>query len=518
MSRPPKLQQVSLALASAVLLIASFPNVNQPWCAWIALVPWLVLLRRNPHPFRWSWLTGFLFFLGSMWWLVHVTIIAWVILCASLAVYFGIFAWIARRALIVQRASVLKPLVLAALWVVLEYLRSHLLSGLGWNLLAYSQTSWRLLIQCADLTGAWGVSFLIVLVNTAIATWLTAETPRKGRMTAVRIAAAAMLAAISYGAWRLPQVAPRQTVRVAVVQGNIPQEEKWDEGNREWILERYESLTNEASKDHPQLIVWPETSVPGFLGLEEPMSSELLKFAGGLKAPLLVGAPRSTFNGTAWRTTNAAMLLEQGGIRRWYDKLHLVPFGEFIPLERQLPWLRRVLPPIGDFAPGHDETVFSINRSRFEVQGSRATLEPSALNLELKFSVLICFEDVFPDLARRFVRRGAQALIVITNDAWFGPTAAAYQHAQASIFRAVELRVPVVRAANTGWSGCMTPSGWWLGSVQDESGAELFVEGHHTCELPLGPAESVYLRWGDWFATGCLLLLFAWGGLIRKHT
>ena len=114
-------------------------------------------------------------------------------------------------------------------------------------------------------------------------------------------------------------------------------------------------------------------------------------------------------------------------------------------------------------------------------------------------------------------------LIVITNDAWFGPTAAAYQHAQASAFRAVELRVPVVRAANTGWSGCITPSGWWLGSVQDETGHELFVQGFHVCELPLpamggtgGPAQSVYLRWGDWFATGCLLLLLAWGGLVRS--
>jgi apolipoprotein N-acyltransferase len=118
--------------------------------------------------------------------------------------------------------------------------------------------------------------------------------------------------------------------------------------------------------------------------------------------------------------------------------------------------------------------------------------------------VLICFEDIFPGIARRFVRQGARLLLVITNDAWFGPTAAAYQHAQASTFRAVELRVPVARAANTGWSGCIDPSGRWLGSVQDAERRELFVAGTHTCEVPLSQAPSVYRRWGDWFALLCL--------------
>jgi apolipoprotein N-acyltransferase len=123
----------------------------------------------------------------------------------------------------------------------------------------------------------------------------------------------------------------------------------------------------------------------------------------------------------------------------------------------------------------------------------------------LRFSVLICFEDIFPDLARRFVRAGARWLFVITNDGWFGPTAAAYQHAQASTFRAVELRVPIARAANTGWSGCIDAAGRWIGSVQDAAGRELFVAGTHTCELPLSSADSGYRRWGDWFAWLCCI-------------
>jgi apolipoprotein N-acyltransferase len=142
--------------------------------------------------------------------------------------------------------------------------------------------------------------------------------------------------------------------------------------------------------------------------------------------------------------------------------------------------------------------------------------------------VLICFDDIFPELARRFVRKGAELLLVITNDAWFGPTAAAYQHTQASTFRAIELRVPVARTANTGWSGCIDPSGRWIGRIHDATGTELFVEGTHTCDLPLGAAQtpltrsgrmgirssqSLYLRWGDWFAGLCLVGTFSWLGL-----
>jgi apolipoprotein N-acyltransferase len=161
---------------------------------------------------------------------------------------------------------------------------------------------------------------------------------------------------------------------------------------------------------------------------------------------------------------------------------------------------------IGDFTPGHEYTVFStpVESSELGVESSNSQL--STPNSQLRFSTLICFEDVFPHLARRFVREGARLLIVITNDAWFGPTAAAYQHAQASTFRAIELRVPVVRAANTGWSGCIDATGRWVGSVRDPStGAELFVPGTHTCELPAGPAVSIYRQWGDWFAIFCLL-------------
>jgi len=505
-----------LALGSAALLILAFPSFNQPWCAWVALVPWLLLLRRLAPgaAFRWSWLIGFGFFLGSIWWLVHLrafggpmAIIGWLALCGYLALYFGVFGWaLATAEKKWEQLPFFRSLFFApALWVALEYARSYLLSGFGWNLLAYSQAPWLALIQLAEVTGAWGVSFLVVLVNVAVSR-VIAEAPRAARQAA--IATGVVLAALGYGLWRIPQAAGAGSVRVAVAQGNIPQQQKWDERYRDDILARYTSLTREAAEARPQLIVWPETSVPGFLGLEEPLTRSLLALAGSVDIPMLIGAPRAQVSDAGWRTANSAALLDADEIAQWHDKLHLVPFGEFIPLEPVFPWLRDVLPPIGDFVPGHVYTVFTtpIRNAEFGMRSDQDSA-PRTPHSALQFGVLVCFEDLFPALARRFVLEGARLLLVITNDAWFGPTAAAYQHAQASTFRAIELRVPVARAANTGWSGCIDASGRWLGRVQDATGTELFVAGIATCDLALPPAGGLrlYLHWGDWFAVLCLL-------------
>ena len=526
-----------LALSSALLLTFAFPNFNQPWCAWFALVPWLLLLRSCSlrQAFWWSCHIGMLFFLCSIWWLVHVTLVGLVLLSGLMALYFGLFGAMAstilrqetrdRRQetgntghgtrfwfLVSGRWSDVRCLVyIPAAWVALEYARSHLFSGFGWNLLAYSQSSVLPVIQFADLTGVWGVSALIVAVNVMLThviseflrsrQHVTRDTRQvrvqhsmRSTLLLVTCTVSLVAAVWAYGVWRLPQVVGSETIRVAVVQGNIPQAEKWDEAYQDRNLTRYETLTQEAARTGPQLIVWPETSATGFLGIEPSLTKRLITLAGAVQLPMLVGAPTGRRDGAVLQTLNSAVLLDPRGIRRTHAKLHLVPYGEFIPFERWMPWLRQILPPIGEFVPGNDVTVF------------RHMAVPP-------FSVLVCFEDIFPDLARRFIREGAQWLLVITNDAWFGPTAAAYQHAQASTFRAVELRVPIARAANTGWSGCIDASGRWLGAVRDASGAELFVAGTYTCDLPVGPAESLYRRWGDWFALLCLLLTAATFGL-----
>ncbi len=486
---------VAVTLATGLLLALAFPNFNQSWLAWVALTPLLALLRDGAlsarHAFRWSWLAGFVFFLVSMWWLSHVTVFGCLVLAAYLALYVGLFGLFARWAF-ARRPPLAVLVLLPSAWVALEYARSHVMTGMGWNLLAYSQTGWTAVIQIADLAGAWGVSWLIVLVNAALV--IATDRAAKGRikrLACAGLAGACVAGALAYGAQRLTQVIKKSaSVRVAVVQGNIPQDEKWDAEHQPRIQGTYDALTRTAAEGGPDLIVWPETSVPGYFGADEALTQRVLRLAADTRRTLLVGAPtlQVTPGGVRLRNT-AATVGADGAIGTRHDKLHLVPYGEFIPFEQLVPWLRKVLPPIGDFTPGDAHTVFRV-----------AGVAP--------FSVLICFEDVFPELARRFVRDGAELLFVITNDAWFGPTAAAYQHAQASAFRAVELRVPVARAANTGWSGCIDPTGRWNERVQDEAGQELFVAGTVTCTLPLGPAQSLYLRWGDWLPMLCLLGVF----------
>jgi len=528
------------AMLSGALLIVAFPPIDELWAGWIALVPWLVSLQKlsGREAFWWSCLVGLICYLGSMTWLSHVTTVGLLLLCVYLSLFFGLFGWCASR--VPLRGRGFRPLiVLPSLWVAIEFARSHLLSGFGWNLLGHSQTDAARAIQIADLTGVWGVSWLVAMVNVAIAR-VIAERDFRKVLPSVAVTFVTLCAVASYGKMRLNEFDNQpHHIRVAVVQGNIPQDEKWDAAHQQSILQRYEELTRQAAKDHPQLIIWPETSVPGYFGLEPDLTQRVQELARSVNTPLLVGAPMGLMDKAGvWKLTNSAALISPSGeIVTRYNKLHLVPFGEFIPLERALPWLRDLLPPIGDFIPGNESTVFTtaIDTSATQAAASTgsgvaseqktasgrgtATMVPASKGHDqaasihtdatggassLRFGVLICFEDVFPQLARAEVRNGAQMLATITNDAWFGDTGAAYQHAQASTFRAVELRVPMVRAANTGWSGCIDAAGRWRRSVRNEHGKELFVTGALTCPMALDHVTTVYERWGDWFAWMCI--------------
>jgi apolipoprotein N-acyltransferase len=384
-------QPLALALASAALLILAFPNFGQPWAAWVALVPWLLLLRRRlpaREAFGWSWLIGFVFFLGSMWWLVHLAefggamaLLGCGVLCAYLALFFGGFGWLVSAA--ARREG--RPRsqrsawgsrwwlwFVPAAWVGFEYARSHLLSGFGWNLLAYSQSPQLGVIQVSDLAGAWAVSFLIVLVNVALADMAHTLMWAKGRRTEDREALTratlhtvhgllAWLVIAAYGSWRLDALQTGPKARVAVVQGSIPQEQKWDAANRDAILRRYDGLAKDAAASRPDLIVWPETAVPGLLDLDDELRERVAGIARAVDVPMLVGAPMSRPKEHTWLLTNsAALITAEGRIAQRHDKLHLVPFGEFVPGERLFPWLRDFLPPIGEFVPGTRYTVFDI--------------------------------------------------------------------------------------------------------------------------------------------------------------
>ncbi|MDD5427972.1 MAG: apolipoprotein N-acyltransferase [Candidatus Omnitrophica bacterium] len=496
-----------LPVLSAALLVLSFPDFNFEFLAWIGFVP-LFFAIENKKPvkaFVISYITGIIFFLGTIYWLIHVTLPGMLIVVLYLALYFGLFGLACSHYFKTPKTYMLLLLV-PSVWTALELVRSHFITGFGWNLLGYSQSFTLPVIQIADLTGPYGVSFLVMLVN--IAVYITIKELRKKNyyLKAAAIALLVVFAALYYGTMRVRNVFTGEKVFVAVVQGNIPQVKKWDPSFRETIMNKYERLTREAALRHPELIIWPETSVPGFMESEPDLFDRVTSLAREIKIPILAGSPREDPAIKDAYYNSAIFIDENGKIAGRYDKSHLVPFGEYVPLRALLSFVENFAPsPIGDFSAGKNYTVFDFFIKRSAKDKDR-TLH---LIKKARFSALICFEDIFPDLARRFVSAGANFLVNITNDAWFGKTCAAYQHAQSSVFRAVENRVNVVRAANTGVSCFIDQKGAMVGGVGSEKGST-FVEGYAIREITLTKTRTFYNVYGDLFAYICVFIAFGY--------
>jgi len=478
---------------STVLLILSFPRVGLWPLAWIAFVPIFIVAsdKKLFSRFLYFYIFGVIFFFGTLYWLIHVTLVGMIALVLYLAIYFGLFGLFISG----HQSLVTSLFWLPAVWVLLEYARSHMLTGFCWVILGHSQYLNLPIIQISDLTGAYGVSFLLMIVNVAV--WQVFSEPRAksqgSRIRACLIACILIFATLIYGYFRLHQKIKGQKVRISIVQGNIPQELKWVQEEKEKILEKHISLSMQAKKDNPDLVIWPETAMPVVLELDPFLFNAVSNLAKEIKIPLLTGTMRfeskNYFN-------SALLFSEEGKVIQHYDKLHLVPFGEYIPLRQPFVFLER-LAPIDDFTAGKDYAVFHVAR-------------PSSRQPPFKFSVLICFEDIFPELARSFVKKGAGFLVNITNDAWFKDTAAPCQHLQSSVFRAVENRVFLIRSANTGVSGFISPKGKIISLVKDNKGKSTYVSGYDTQEIII-PAKryfSFYTRFGDIFALICLVIAF----------
>lgn len=490
-----------LIILSAVLLILSFPKAEFSFLPWIALVPWFLALRKQKpkNTFLLSYLMGLVFFSGTIYWLNYVTGLGFTILVCYLALYFAIFGLAFSTVIDTRRRTWRTGLIVACVWVSLEYVRAHLFTGFGWALLGYSQYSFLPIIQISDITGAYGVSFLIVLVNVCVFQLIEKCRMKNAKCKIVLPVFYAVLvisAMLGYGYFRLNQPVRGQKIKVAVVQGNIPQQMKWDPKARDEILEQYSFLTKVGNLDRPHLIIWPETSVPGYLENEPELLNEIASLSVDISPSyLLVGTPHLTKENELY---NSASLLFSGDIKARYDKLHLVPFGEFLPFRKFFSRFS-FAQLITDFSPGREYTVFSTDEHP----------------LKIKFSVLICFEDTVSRLARKFRLGGADFLINMTNDAWFSASSEPYQHVQASVFRAVENRMNVVRSANTGVSCFIDPYGQITNRVKDDAGRDIFIEGIETKELEIGFGYSFYTKFGDIFAWCCLLMSII--GLCKLH-
>ncbi len=486
-----------------------FPHFDLGWLAWIVLVPlhWGLTGLTAAKAFRYGWLAGTIAFAGTIPWVItamnqfgQVPLVMSVFLMLLLATYLGLFiggyAW--GYALLNQGCSNWLWLGAPSLWVSLEYLRTYALSGFPWTLLGYSQYQWLSVIQVSDVAGVYGVSFLIVMGNVAITScldWISRKQD-KGSLSFPWQATLSFLvilsATLAYGQWQIKQQAmldqSTRSLSIGLVQANIAQDKKWDKTYIDETLRRYTTLSLQTKKNL-DLLIWPEAATPFFFEKELAYQKIILSVLRDSQSPLLFGSPTLRFepDGRPYLLNSAYLLSPEKLLIGRYDKRHLVPFGEYVPLQSLLFFLEKLVVGIGDFKPGQGPMTLSLPDSSEQSQPS--------------FAIPICFEVIFPDLVRRMAKEGANFFVTITNDAWFGDSAAPYQHFAMVVFRAVENHLAFARAANTGVSGFIGPDGRILTETP------IFTQQAITGSLPLRTSTpTFYTLYGDVFSWGCVIV------------
>jgi apolipoprotein N-acyltransferase len=513
-----ELKPMGAAILSGLLLTSSYPKIDLYWLAWVALVP-LVWALKDLNPgevFRRGMLFGMAHYVSLLYWLVptmvtygHLPLILSLgILFFFAAVLSLVFVAPAMYGISLSGRTPLRLLFFFPLfWVGSEFLRSFLFTGFPWGLLGYSQYEQLRLIQLSDMVGVYGISGLIAFANAALllGTLAAARQAWGGQPVTLRLAVGSITAAGAlvaaawiYGDLRIAQIdrlaaqAPR--IRVAVIQGNIEQSQKWDPAFQIATIEKYNRLSLSTRPLSPELIIWPESAAPFYFLAEVPPTRMVMQGIMAAGAHFLIGAPSFELRGRDADYFNSAYLIGPGSqVLGKYDKAHLVPFGEYTPYKKYLPFLGKIVEHVGDFKPG-------IKGQTLEMQGR-------------KLGIQICYEIIFPALSRAMVQNGASLLITITNDAWYGTTAGPYQHFALAVLRAVENRRALARAANTGISGFVDPAGRVLASTA------LMEEAAVVRDLPLLDAATFYTRFGDIFTGTCLigsLALTAWELLRRR--
>ena len=498
------------------MLPLCFPKFDLGLLAWGALVPLHLALDQcsRRRAFWVGWLAGLIGFTGIMAWVVTamttygkvpliVSDAILLLLTAYLGLYVGLYslAFVWLREIIPRYGIFFAP----CFWVALELLRTYALSGLPWCLLGYSQYRELDLIQIADHTGVYGVSFLIILVNVALAElilWLMpffrGFHPAKLPWELLTTAAACMLLSWLHSSLVLTEEDPKQSqssIIIGVVQPNIDQAVKWDDQYRDETMQRFDRLTARLGTD-TDLVVWPESATPFVLEREGDYQLQLIDWAARAQSPILLGSPALRFypDRKPYLLNSAYLLGPDGNLLGRYDKHHLVPFGEYIPLKSSvLFFLDKLVEGIGDFEAGSGATVLSFTPK--SLSGS----DPSDTR-SVKFGVAICYEVIFPDLVRKFAANGAEFLVTITNDGWFGPSSAPAQHFSMVVFRSVENHLAFARSANTGISGFIDP----FGRILDQT--PLFTEHALRASIPIGHSRTFYSYYGDVFAYGCAII------------
>jgi apolipoprotein N-acyltransferase len=501
------------AISSGLLCTACFSPFDQSWLCWISLTPLIAAIWFSGANLRRRWLrnlllgyvAGVVFFTAAFSWFGSLGVLYenfWLrglslLLSIYLGLNFAFWSWfiglIAPRDFLRSWRNLQTALLAAVAWVAHEWVRGWLFSGFGWNGLGVAlHTNWPL-IQIAEFSGVTGLSFVIAFANviavtTPLRLFREAQTRQVHPHFDFTLTLAGIVGLLAFGFYSAQNRPPAKALRVAAVQANIPQHEKFDAQFGAQVFQRFARLSEIAvrSGSPPDLLVWPESSMPDPVRDPNTESSDFVtQFCASSRTDLLLG----TLDAENGRDYNAAVLLS-GATQQMqiYRKVHLVPFGEYIPLRHSFPLFAAIaskwVP--GDFDRGRDYTVFRLTNS------------------DIRVAPLICFEDTVGDLARQFVLKGANLLVDVTNDAWFLRSAGSRQHLANAIFRCVETRRPMVRAANTGVTCFVNEFGRVTQMLQDETGST-FTEGVLTGEIKV-PSEgelTFYARHGELFAKLC---------------
>ena len=514
--RPSLLQRHAGYVAAAavfvftvVLAVASFPPFHAPEFAYAMLVPGIFWAYTGPRLKLFAWTmfaaqaVAWTIILG---WLHHVTWGGLLLLGPFVGAWVGTWylaAWWTMPRLVGRPTltRLVGVVALAGAWVLIEWTRTWLLGGFPWLPLAASQWERSSILQIAAFTGAYGVSFVLVALNLGFAAmahslFIERQSGWNLRRPEFLLGLFLLMVCVSV---HVQESFNRQRYsvplgRFAFVQPYIPQEVKWDPAKAQGILEILESTTLKAGETRPDLILWPEASTPLAVRGDAHAKAFAESLAARARTPLLLGSVVIEDAGAASeRWFNGALLVTPGGgvQKDFYAKRQLVPFGEFVPLRPLFGWLSKFVPIGGDFERGRAASPLVV-----PLKENAAVIGP-----------LICYEDIFPQLARASVRSGSEVLAVLTNSAWYGEGGAAYQHAAHAVLRAVETRRPVLRCGNGGWSGWIDEFGGVRAEVTNDA-KSIYFRGTRTVSVTRDRRwigrESFYVEYGDWFVLVCL--------------
>jgi len=483
MSFESKAKPFLLSIFSGVLLTASF-ELQYFFLSYVSLIPFLFALKGRTlwERIKFGFAFGISHFITLCYWITWVishygglNIVVSVLAFLGVAVYLSIYPLTFVLICHYTEHTKFKTVIPPFAWVTSEFLRAHIFTGFPWCLLGYTQVTRPILAQVADLGGVYLISFIVFSVNYGVYIAVSKEFKSISRLCAPLICGILLILQIIYGLKIIGNDIPSLgDIKVAIIQPNIPQTLKWDKEYKLAATKRLIDMTWLASRFRPHIILWPETALPFFFQEDSELRQIVVDTIKNTGSILILGSPAYEKDPQKTHYFNRLYVYNPSESKfYYYDKLRLVPFGEYIPIRFLAPLVERIVGDLGEFSKGKVPNVVSVDN--------------------LKMGLLICYESIFPYLSDMARANGAEILVNCTNDAWFGVSSAPYQHFNMAILRAVENRIPLIRAANTGISGVIDEKG----SVRLKS--DIFVEDILIAEFPIKKSgQTIYNKWGKY--------------------